>query len=65
MTNADFERWLHAYGQAWEGRNPAAAGPSAGGSSASSKSVPAKALPGSMSAKNALSGCSSPQRVRT
>ncbi len=25
MTIADFERWLHAYGQAWEGRDPAAA----------------------------------------
>jgi hypothetical protein len=25
MNNADFERWLSAYGQAWEGRDPAAA----------------------------------------
>jgi hypothetical protein len=25
MTIDDFERWLRAYGQAWEGRDPAAA----------------------------------------
>lgn len=25
MTHDDFERWLRAYGQAWEGRDPAAA----------------------------------------
>ncbi|MGE0031251.1 MAG: nuclear transport factor 2 family protein [Steroidobacteraceae bacterium] len=25
MTNDDFERWLRAYGQAWEDRDPAAA----------------------------------------
>ncbi len=25
MTHDDFERWLRAYGQAWEGRDPGAA----------------------------------------